>query len=1458
MSKKRQKKKKSKGKKKENNSSFNAYDQNDDLLNEGEPNRRIGYNTNGHNDNNSNTKNDQISEDEKKGEKNLNENVKTVYHTNQFVVNEKENKNNTETCNIKKERFENVTYVGRFINGLNSDSMNDKTNNMSDNISGKTDEENPRQKKNVPMVSITKKVRKEENKKLILNSDDINDLLMLSGEQCIEEKTSILFPHIDIDPKSYMFMEKEDSKNEFVNDISKEIDKIKNKFNGIYFASTANNHRNNFNTDYSNKNGRKSIRKNIKKNKEVQYIDISKKRISANNNKNNSYKNCNNYMNHNCNVYPKNIFFEKEKYIFYDVLIKGHMFLSLKRKIKKKKKKKKIKIRTKNYKIISDLCEMRKEEGTQLIKEKKDKKNRREKYYVFNYNCGNTKIQSITGYIRCFKDYYFYRENSSNAMVETGKNSSHLSSHPSSFNGSHSGSYNNYNLNKGLNKGKQMLCEVVISVLLCVNVSNCLSPSEFLELLYPLDNFIFFLKVLNKKSNEEYMIYFLTFNVYAKKIMKKMKTVTFFNMKRKKRLKVYIVKDITMNVTSRIKKNTQRMIIEENAFFEEKKKKVPHFCMQKEESELHITNEKIRKPWRRKFINALCLISQNKFQLSCAVCLEPLYSDYLSKIISHIFNFNFENQKKRSTTSIKYSPMPSKNSRNDMLIKDCSDSYAKINKIQNGVVKGSNAYSGNVNSSSRKRKCTDVGPLRKDSLPQEKTIAKNKEIVPLYDDIYYDKNKPNDKLCRKKDYSSSDNSSKGNGNISCKGECHYGGKTFNSNMKDSHCCLKTMDSYTSCDCNYHFSTVRFVNSMLKRHNNEVKKKRKKNRKPIFSNVCINILCNHIFHSNCLKKCCFTSCPICRYKQYNYQIANCDICEKNQNSKICLFCGFIGCSVNYDRLDKLKEQMIKEKKRLLRKKKHITIIIKYIFFRIINFFIKKDNYIIVSPFGAINSDQAWHYYYISMGEEKKRKTYFNDSLEVKKNEKKYMENDITQIDVNKYDKISKTQFVDSYSMEHVEGVSYEVGKVNEFSCFTTNTAQKNETDPILRTQNGRDKDINSLLYVSIENKMVDKMSDPCTKDFIYIQKRGIKENMSKMVKYCSLNFLHTFRKMIGIGNNKEKKMKEKKINQIKTQHKNFHKNKRSESRINDGCTKRSRNKASRPWAHGRKTKNSSNKVENKRRKRKRKAEGYSFNKYNLVRSDRYTCKHSFEKRGEEKKLIDHAKDHFCETMHNYFFDISKNSVFDYSSNVYIKKLINLKNEKKKFKKMYTGNIHMNEKEEIIEKKNIIMYIYEFNQLLSALLESQRDHFLSYIYELKLNYENIHKDNSSEASKCFSEIKILQEKNQHLKVEIKKKINIFHDKAKTNAELLQQLRNVEIINEKLCESQKKKMYDHEAKVEEKKKIIQEKQQIIRDLNQQITDLSFHKQAITKFSQNADVTNSSFMIGEKMTQKGRFKKR
>ncbi|SBT36172.1 hypothetical protein POVWA1_031120 [Plasmodium ovale wallikeri] len=1016
----------------------------------------------------------------------------------------------------------------------------------------------------VPTLKDTTKIGKRENK-CKLNEDDMSHLLKSGEEGDIEENINKLFPKIDFYPMSYWNMRKEEEEeDEFLGDISKEIEKLQTNFSHMYFLQNVKNSTNMSNNYYDRTKGWKHEKKqNENKTKGV---------------------------NENCSEIKKGLFLDGESQHILDIINKGHTFLNLKRRNKKKKKKKKIKMRTKNYKVLNDLCMMNEEK----VKKKK-------KYFIFNYSCGNTKIQSIMGNIRCFRSYRFYKEwrklNKGNHLggvpnggypVRGEKTEEHpfrgekSEEHP--FRGEKSEEHpfrgdeseerflrgeesearflrgeesearflrgeesearflrgeesEEHSLRKSETAARLIPGKWDISVLLCVNVFNCLSPSEFLELLYPFDNFVFFLKVLNKKNCEEYMIYFLTFDVYAKKILRKAKRISFFNMKKKKKLKMYLVKDITMDVTSCIDRKDKRLRGTRVFCSEEGKK--GGYCVEKRKIRRSRRNGRnsrsgiiVQRLAKAKFINALYLVSQNKPQLSCAVCLEPLYSESLSEIVSHIFNQNLEKEDKKTKT-------PGRNDDGE----DAEDGAkfdgakfdgAKQESQQNTAVKnirekreGAGAKSNSTTAAATTAATTATTATATATATVSATSAATAAIT--CKDHFCEDGTPSEKLKTK------------------------GDESVETKWRDYH--VHTLSDLEPSEYKYYVAVMSFMTSMQK-----------------------------------------------------------------------------------------------------------------------------------------------------------------------KNE------------------IHKTEDVSSY-------------------LGNTHNGQANE-----HTLTSNFRKAPSYIYIS----------------------KG--KTGGKRVSYCFLRSVDTHIR----GSDHCVLGGENMLEDIPTE----------EGSISGG--------------------------------------------------------HHFHKRKGRRKHVDHAKSHFYETKHNYFFDIAKNSVYDYSSYIYIKKLINLKNENKSLKKMYTGNIYQNGKNDIVNKKNIVMYIYEFNQLLSALLESQRDSFLSCIYDLKLSYEDIRKENYDEAENILSELKFLQKKNDNLKIEWKRKIITLQEKIKTNTDLSQQLKHVEIINEKLCEQQRREIHNHELEVAERKNAIRERQQTIRELNQQITDLSFHKQASAKFSQNAEMANSSFMIGEKITNKSRFKKR
>ncbi|SCM25291.1 conserved Plasmodium protein, unknown function [Plasmodium chabaudi chabaudi] len=1212
-------------------------------------------------------------------------------------------------------------------------------------------------KKGEPSVE---EMQKKDNYKV--NKDDIYNLINLNNMEEVEKNLNLIFPSINFDNnKLGTIGNTKNEDNKFEEEINKEISKFQKDIKDVYSCN--------------------NIKKGIKKSKCVNY---EKNRNRLNSTCDTNLKN------------KKNIFIENEFINFSEILIKGNSFLNLKKKIikknkKRKKKKNKTKLRTQNYKLVKELCLS---DGT-YAKGIRQKQRRNEKgtskYYIFEYSCGNTKIQSITGYIICYKNYEFYKNSNTKYLKNNkciniwgnGINISRIDQKKENI--FEIDKYKNHNFNNNKIMNANSVNEKNISVLLCVNVSNCISPSAFLELLYPCDNFIFFLKVLNKKCYEEYMIYFLTFSIYTKQILKKAKKISFFNMKKKKKLKIYIVKGITMNVTSCITRNANPDSYIKTKKFYNIDLENKTMCTNNNMND-HNNIEKLQSMSNTNLINPFYLISQNKFQLSCAVCLEPLYSENLNKIISHIFNFSF--QKKTVYLSQKISASKTKGNTDDSLFSNINCEFntgGKIKKIKNNPCSSSmreEKTSHDIKSETSKVKKNNISDYN--SKCSSKTDAAPPSISPsantLYNNIFLENYKTNDKHSRNN-----------------KEESIF--QNYPSNYYYNN--LNALNNYNLNEYEYYLSVTNLVNSMQNKYNSQIKRERKKSdiindkdRIKIFNNVPINILCSHIFHSNCLKKCCFTSCPICRYKQYNYEIANCDICKKNYNSKICLSCGFIGCSFNYDQIVKIKKKKIKKKKQLLKKKKILIKSVSYIFTKIIKSFMPIYNNIILSLYYKSKIKCVY-------------KIRNKQACVNKRKKNKYLSTNYNN---------KQTKYITYYSESHNE---------NKKIYSPNNCTQNEETtnDSLLVLPSSDNIYMNNLKKFS---------------KYIYIGKSA---NKKKNVSYY---FSQSINKCIIKKGNKKKAISKSKLQTNFDNTNGIQTNDKKE--ILDGGLKKSKinkevNKSS---------------IDNRNMKKMCVVE----NNRNIVIVEKY--RKGFLRK-KKKKIKDHAKNHFYQTQHNYFFDVKKNSVYDYSSDIYIRKLINLKIQNKKFKNIYTGNIYTNgnntsPNEEIINKKNIILYIYDFNQLLTALLESQKNSFLSCIYDLKINYENINLDNLNDINKCVKEIYILQEKNNNLKNEIKKKINTLMDKIKTNTDLSRELKNVETINEKLCADQRKQINNYDLKNERKKNIIKEKQQIIKELNKQITDLNFHKLVSSKFSQNSEITNSSFMIGEKITNKSRFKKR
>ena len=62
-------------------------------------------------------------------------------------------------------------------------------------------------------------------------------------------------------------------------------------------------------------------------------------------------------------------------------------------------------------------------------------------------------------------------------------------------------------------------------------------------------------------------------------------------------------------------------------------------------------------------------------------------------------------------------------------------------------------------------------------------------------------------------------------------------------------------------------------------------------------VAISILCGHLFHVNCLQLWSDTTCPVCRYHQTPPDSSVCDTCGEEQDIRMCLICGELGCNTH---------------------------------------------------------------------------------------------------------------------------------------------------------------------------------------------------------------------------------------------------------------------------------------------------------------------------------------------------------------------------------------------------------------------------------------------------------------------------------------------------------------------------------------------------------------------------------
>ncbi len=57
---------------------------------------------------------------------------------------------------------------------------------------------------------------------------------------------------------------------------------------------------------------------------------------------------------------------------------------------------------------------------------------------------------------------------------------------------------------------------------------------------------------------------------------------------------------------------------------------------------------------------------------------------------------------------------------------------------------------------------------------------------------------------------------------------------------------------------------------------------------------VTTVCNHTFHSACLRKWADASCPVCRYAHEPPDTPACAVCGTGANLWICVICGYVGC------------------------------------------------------------------------------------------------------------------------------------------------------------------------------------------------------------------------------------------------------------------------------------------------------------------------------------------------------------------------------------------------------------------------------------------------------------------------------------------------------------------------------------------------------------------------------------
>eukprot|EP00917_Polyrhabdina_sp_WS-2016_P030437 GHVP01064948.1.p1 GENE.GHVP01064948.1~~GHVP01064948.1.p1 ORF type:complete len:463 (-),score=76.50 GHVP01064948.1:2593-3981(-) len=64
---------------------------------------------------------------------------------------------------------------------------------------------------------------------------------------------------------------------------------------------------------------------------------------------------------------------------------------------------------------------------------------------------------------------------------------------------------------------------------------------------------------------------------------------------------------------------------------------------------------------------------------------------------------------------------------------------------------------------------------------------------------------------------------------------------------------------------------------------------------LWDKVIVSVLCGHFFHARCLRRWCDSTCPVCRFRQFPFLNSSCAECGSNENVRMCLVCGLVGCS-----------------------------------------------------------------------------------------------------------------------------------------------------------------------------------------------------------------------------------------------------------------------------------------------------------------------------------------------------------------------------------------------------------------------------------------------------------------------------------------------------------------------------------------------------------------------------------